>query len=491
MSISIERGAAEGLLSVSALPRRGSFLRSVSSAVGSRRPGITRLRGWVADNEAVTGAPAEEEPLTRIILRRLVRNAKAEATTPALGRLLIYQASGAAGDTLVALGLAGSLFFAVPDATARARVGLYLALTVAPFALVAPFLARLLDDHRGSLRVATVVAALGRSALAWLLATRLESILLFPLGFGMLVLARGALIVRGALLPSLVAPDQNLVSANAALSKATAVAGMTALLPGLALLRWAGPSTALMVAAVVYLIGAVPAFGLPRARGRRAPDERLGARAMGRSAAVRRGLLAVATMRFLVGLLVLHLAFALKRDELGSVGLGALVAAAAAGTLLGALLAPRARGVLHEEGMVVSSLALSGIAAIAAGRWFSVASAAALVFVFGAASGAGKVGFDAIVQRDVPEAGRGWAFARFESILQLSWVVGAAIPLVITLPSGPGVMGAGALALLMAIFVGVVGLRARSARVTRDTPTGGPPRQARRGRMPPGRSGPD
>jgi hypothetical protein len=416
----------------------------------------------MAENEEVTGAPAEEEPLTRIILRRLIRNARAEATTPELGRLLIYQASGAAGDALVALALAGSLFFSVPDATARARVGLYLALTVAPFALVAPFLARLLDDHRGSLRVATVVAAVGRSAMAWLLATRLESLLLFPLGFGILVLARAALIVRGALLPSLVAPDQNLVSANAALSKATAVAGTVALLPGLALLRWAGPGTDLMVATVVYLIGAIPAFGLPRARGRRADDERLGARAMGRSAAVRRGLLTTATMRFLVGFLVLHLAFALKRDELGSVGLGALVAAAAAGTLLGALLAPRVRRALHEEGMLVSSLALAGAAGIVAGRWFSVASAALLVCVFGAASGVGKVGFDAIVQRDVPEAARGWAFARFESILQLSWVAGAVIPLGIALPSGPGVMGAAALALLMAGFVGAVGHRARS-----------------------------
>jgi hypothetical protein len=341
-------------------------------------------------------------------------------------------------------------------------VGLYLALTVAPFALVAPFLARLLDDHRGSLRVATVVAALGRSAMAWLLATRLESLFLFPLGFGILVLARAALIVRGALLPSLVAPNQNLVSANAALSKATAVAGMVALLPGLALLRWAGPGTDLMIAALVYLVGAAPAFGLPRVRGRRATEERLGARAMGRSASVRRGLVAATTMRFLVGLLVLHLAFALKREELGSVGLGALVAAAAAGTLLGALLAPRVRRVLHEEGMLVSSLALSGAAGIAAGQWFSVASAAALVFVFGAASGAGKVGFDAIVQRHVPEAGRGWAFARFESILQLAWVAGAAIPLGIALPPGPGVMGAGAVALVMAIFPGAVGLRARS-----------------------------
>jgi hypothetical protein len=429
--------------------------------IAERRPS-KRSAITMAHNGAVSGLPGDEEPLAKIILRRLVRNARAEAATPELGRLLVYQASGAAGDTLVALALAGSLFFSVPDAAARTRVGLYVALTVAPFALVAPFLSRLLDHHRGGLRAATVLAALGRSLMAWLLATRLDSFYLFPLGLGLLVLARVALIVKGALLPSLVAPHQSLVKANASLSKVAAVAGMVALLPGLALLRWLGPDTELVVAALIYLGGLAPAIGLPKSRGRRAIEERLVARSVGRSQSVRRGLLAAATMRFLVGFLVLHLAFTIKRDELGSLGLGLLVAAAAVGALLGALLAPRLRRTLHEEGMLVSVLALSGVAGIVAGRWFSVSSAAVLVFVFGGASGAGKVGFDAIVQRDMPEAARGWAFARFESILQLAWVAGALIPLGVAIPSGPGVLAVGVVALFVAVAVGASRLRART-----------------------------
>ncbi|MDQ4058209.1 MAG: hypothetical protein M3124_03700, partial [Actinomycetota bacterium] len=116
--------------------------------------------------------PRKEEPLLRIAARRAVGKARREAATPEFGKFLLFQATGAAGDSLLALALAGSLFFSVPEATARGRVGLYLALTVAPFAIIAPFLSRLLDRHRGGLRVAMVLAALGRGTLAWLLATR-------------------------------------------------------------------------------------------------------------------------------------------------------------------------------------------------------------------------------------------------------------------------------------------------------------------------------
>src|SRR5690349_8065938 len=45
-----------------------------------------------------------------------------------------------AGDTLVALALAGSLFFSISPDAARGRVALYLVLTMAPFAVVAPLI---------------------------------------------------------------------------------------------------------------------------------------------------------------------------------------------------------------------------------------------------------------------------------------------------------------------------------------------------------------
>jgi hypothetical protein len=73
-----------------------------------------------------------------------------------------------------------------------------------------------------------------------------------------------------------------------------------------------------------------------------------------------------------------------------------------------------------------------------------------LVFAFGVASGAGKVAFDAIVQRETPEGGRGWAFARFESFLQLAWVGGALIPLLVALSPASGVFAVGATSLVVA-----------------------------------------
>lgn len=404
-----------------------------------------------------------DEPLVRVAARRMYRSARKDATTPEYGRLLAYQAFGAAGDTFLALALAGTLFFSVPETTARGRVALYLALTVAPFAVVSPFLARFLDRHRGSLKWAMVFSAAGRASLTWLLATRLDTLWLFPLAFGILLLSRAALIVRGAVLPGLVPAGQSLVRANAGLSRVGALAGMAAALPGILLVRFPGVETELVIGAIVYYTGAVPALMLPVAKGRRTALDREAAQAAARSLSVRQALVAMAGMRVLVGFLVFHLAFALRREDFGSVGLGLLIGAAAFGGLVGAISAPRLRNVLREEGILVASLAAAGIVSFLAGRWFTPLSAGALVFVFGVAAGAAKVAFDAIVQRETPEAGRGWAFARFESILQLAWVAGALIPLILTIPSSPGAMAVGIAANIVALLFTFARQRARAA----------------------------
>ena len=405
----------------------------------------------------------DEEPLLRIAVRRVVRRARAQATTPAFGRFLVFHASGAAGDALMALALAESLFFQVPGAEARGRVALYLALTVAPFAVVAPFLARFLDRHRGSMRVALVVAAVGRGTLAWLLASRLESALLFPIAFGVLVLSRGTLVVRGALLPALTPEEGSLVEANSSLSKAGAVAGMVAIVPGLVLTRWIDPHVELLLTALVYFVGVVPALRLPAARGRRSISERMGARRALRSLSFRQAVVVATGMRFLVGFLVFHLAFALRREESSALGLGLLIGSAAIGTLAGAVLAPRLRRAMREEGILLITMFAAAVAGLLVGYWFSVQSAAVLVFVFGVASGAGKVAFDSLVQKGTSEAGRGFAFARYESILQLAWVAGGLIPLLVAIPSGVGVAAAGVTASGLAVLYAAGRRRARTA----------------------------
>ena len=393
-----------------------------------------------------------EDPLVLIALRRVVRRLRHDAGTPEFGRLLLVQAAGSAGDALLALALAGSLFFSVPETTARGRVGLYLALTVAPFAVVSPLLSRVLDHFRGSLRWAMVISSVSRGVLAWLLATRLDSLYLFPIAFGVLVMSRASLVVRGAALPNLVPEGRALVTANATLSKTAALAGLVAGIPGVALVRWPGAHVELLVAALVYLCGVIPALRLPTAKGRRHVDERMGARSGARSPSIRQALVAMAGLRFLVGFLVFHLAFALRREDFGSLGLGLLIGSAALGGLIGAMAAPRLKRALREEGLVVVSLVLAGVVGLIVGRWFSLFNAGVLVFAFGAAGGTAKVAFDAIVQREMPEGARGWAFARFESLLQLAWVAGAAVPLALAVPSGPGVFVAGVVANLLGIL---------------------------------------
>jgi hypothetical protein len=380
-------------------------------------------------------------------------------------RLLWHQASGAGGDAMVALALAGSLFFSVPETTARGRVLLYLALTMAPFAIVSPLLARVLDRFKGSMRWAMVLTSIGRASLAWLLSSRLDSLLLFPIAFGILVLSRASLVVRGATLPHVVEEGTTLVEANSSLSRIAAVAGIAAGVPGLLLVRWPGPHVELLVAAAVYYLGTIPAFGIPTDRGRRTRRQRAEARIAATSVIVRQAITATAGMRFLVGFLVFHLAFALRRDQPDSVGLGLLIGSAALGGLGGALLAPRLRRVLSEPGIIAVSLVVAGIAGLLVGRWFHLYTACILVFVFGVASGVAKVAFDSIVQTELPAGARGWAFARSESTLQLAWVGGAVAPLLIPIPSGPGVFAAGVIAQVLALLY-VLGRRRSAAGTT-------------------------
>jgi hypothetical protein len=430
----------------------------------------------------------DEEPIRRIVARRAVRWVRREAATPAFGRLLALQACGAAGDALVALALAGSLFFSVPETTARTRVVWYLVATLAPLAVVAPVLWTVLDRHRAGLRATLALSAAGRAVLAWLLAPRLDTLLLFPLAFGILALSRAALVARGAIIPATAPDGRALVAANSSLAKMSALAGIVVIPLGLVLVRTVGVTWDVRLGALAYLAGALPALGLPAGRGPREPGQAMAARRGRRPVGVRQAVVATAGVRALVGFLAFHLAFALRREGLSSIGLGLLIGSAALGTLVGGVLAGR-RSMLREEWLIVSSLGLASVAGIGVGVWFSIPLATALVFAFGVGSGASKVAFDSLVQRDTPEAARGWVFARFESALQLAWVAGALVPVALTIPLGPGIVAAGAGAAALAAIYAIGRLRAAAAVRARSGATGvlsppPPPPEERRWRGP-------
>ena len=121
-------------------------------------------------------------------------------------RLFDLHAASCAGDTLIAIGLAGTIFFNVPLGEARSKVALYLLVTMVPFALLAPVVGPLLDHFRHGRRYALATTMLGRAFLAWLISDYIHGFGLYPAAFGVLALSRAYGVARSAAVPRLL-PD--------------------------------------------------------------------------------------------------------------------------------------------------------------------------------------------------------------------------------------------------------------------------------------------
>jgi MFS family permease len=398
-----------------------------------------------------------------------------------LDRLAWVHAVSTLGDALVAVALAGTLFFAVPVAAARPRVALYLLLTVAPFAVVAPLLGRLLDGRAGAGRLALTAAMALRAALAALTVARTESLLLYPLAFGLLVCSRAHGISRTAMVPELTGPgdDRDLVAVNGRMARVAALGGTAGALLGVALDRLLGGGAVLWAATATFTAGGVLALSLPRPgapstasdprrvprwgsvvhrSGERRPLSTAPGDPMGRRLArlarppgrVRLARTANTCVRAVGGFCLFLLAFELRRQGVGTAGLGLLLAGVGVGGVVGAFLLPRAARLVREDGLLAGGLLLCGTTAwLLAGR-VGVAAAAAGGLAMGAGIAAARLGFESLVQREVAPAARGTAITRAETTFQLAWVAGAVVPVAFPLPTTPALLAAAAVCLLAA-----------------------------------------
>src|SRR3954454_21538023 len=114
-------------------------------------------------------------------------------------RLAITHALAIGADTLVAVALAGSIFFSAEVADARPKVLLYLAVTMVPFAVVAPVMGAALDRTKGGRRLMVALFASGRALLCVFMANHLDSFLFYPAAFGTLALPKGYQVAKSAL----------------------------------------------------------------------------------------------------------------------------------------------------------------------------------------------------------------------------------------------------------------------------------------------------
>ena len=130
-------------------------------------------------------------------------------------RLFDLHAVSCAGDTLITIGLAGTIFFNVPLGEARSKVALYLLITMVPFALLAPVVGPLLDHFRHGRRYALAATMLGRAFLAWLISDYIHGFGLYPAAFGVLALSRAYGVARSAAVPRLLPEGHRAVPGRA------------------------------------------------------------------------------------------------------------------------------------------------------------------------------------------------------------------------------------------------------------------------------------
>lgn len=402
-------------------------------------------------------------------IRRLTHSGGAGES--GLGKLIELHAVNSAGDMLITVALASTVFFSVPTGEARGRVALYLLVTMAPFAVLAPVIGPLLDRVPHGRRTAMALSMLARAVLAWTMASSVDDagLELYPAALGALVGSKAYGVVRSVVVPRLLPPRIALVKANSRVTLAGLAATAVAAPLG-AGLHMIGPGWPLYGAFVIFVVGTVLAFTLPhkvdsakgeekarmvelRKEGPQQPRpeqvKRPGLRNVG--TAVLPALQANASLRSLSGFLTLFMAFLLREHPIGGlseeVSLGVVAVSAGAGNALGTTLGNWLRS-RAPEAIISTVVGLALGAAVAAAVWYGVLTVALVAAMAGLAQALAKLSLDAMIQRDVPEDVRTSAFARSETTLQLSWVVGGGIGILLPLK---GELGLG-------VAAGLVGL---------------------------------
>ncbi|MDI1453158.1 MFS transporter [Streptomyces sp. ATE26] len=373
-----------------------------------------------------------------------------------LGKLIELHAVNGAGDVMITVALASTVFFSVPTDEARGRVALYLAITMAPFTVLAPVIGPLLDRLPHGRRAAMAGAMLARALLALIISGAVAngSLELYPAALGVLVASKAYGVVRSAVVPRLLPPAFSLVKANSRVTLAGLLATGVAAPIG-AGLHALGDPWPLYGAFVIFAAGTFLSFSLPRkvdsAKGedvallaadeqhlhgerRKQQARRPGLRTVG--PAVTHALAANAALRCLSGFLIFFLAFLLREHPLtgesAAVSLGIVGVAAGAGNALGTAVGAWLKSKAPEI-IIVTVVAVALGTAVVAAIFFGAFLVACLAAVAGFAQALAKLSLDALIQRDVPEQVRTSAFARSETLLQMAWVFGGAVGIVMPL----------------------------------------------------------
>lgn len=414
---------------------------------------VVSFTGDETAEESQQEADDTDDKATKIRFRAIV---KEKSPTPFL-RMVRTQVLSTAGDSLFSAALAGTIFFANEPTEARWRVALYLALTVAPFILAAPFIGPILDRVAGGRRWALFGAAAGRAVLAFIVMRDLNSVWFYPEVFAMLVLGKVHLISKAAIVPSTVPDAVPLVRANSQLSLFAVLAGAVFAPLGLAL-GALNSQIPLGMAVIAFGVAAWQIAGLPNVTVVTAPETAEGLRELA-SLPIKFAANALVLTRSLLGFFIFFAAFNIKNTDKPLWWLAVVAAAAQGGYFVGVVAAPWFRRKIHEQQtialclglmFVTSALSLTLLLTDTVGPRTALVAVTLFAFTLGGAASAAKLSFDAFVQNDAPDANRGRMFSSFETRFQIAWAFGALIAVIVPFPD--------TVALALVCVVSLIGL---------------------------------
>jgi len=383
-------------------------------------------------------------------------------------------------DAAMAVALANTLFFAAASGESKSKVALYLLITIAPFAVIAPLIGPALDRLQHGRRVALATSFALRTALAVVLIMNYDgatgsypSMVLYPCALAMMVFSKSFSVLRSAVTPRVMPPTIDLVRVNSRLTVfgllgGTIVGGAIAggvefvcthlfRLPGalfvvvavtvtgamlsMRIPRWVEVTTGEVPATLSYRrhseplrrSGHAPRGRHPHPRAEDWPDEvkKVGGtlrQPLGRN--IITSLWGNCTIKVMVGFLFLYPAFVAKAHQASAwyqLGmLGMIGAAAAIGNFAGNFTSARLQ-LGRPAVLVVRCTVAVTVLALAAAVAGNLVVATIATLVTSGSSAIAKASLDASLQNDLPEESRASGFGRSESTLQLAWVLGGAL----------------------------------------------------------------
>ncbi|GHF43602.1 MFS family permease [Amycolatopsis bartoniae] len=350
-----------------------------------------------------------------------------------------------ASDAAMAVALANTLFFAATSGESKGKVALYLLITIAPFALVAPVIGPALDRIQRGRRLAMCVSSLGQGLMAAIMALHFDDWGLYPAALGMMVLSKSFTVLKSAVTPRVVPRGVTLSKTNARLTVFGLAAGGVFGAVASGVNSMLGSAGALWFTALICVAAAVQSMRIPswvEATAGEVPTSltarpgRKKRQPLGQDVVV--ALWGNGTVRVLTGFLMMFAAFAVKAHaEAGGQSpftqlllLGIIGAAAGVGGFVGNALGSRLQ-FGHPTQVVLGSVAATLASTVLAAVFAGIATAAVVGLVGSTASALAKISLDAAIQADLPEESRASAFGRSETVLQLAWCFGGAVGLLL------------------------------------------------------------